>query len=131
MFKANSDFEWNEPIKKKRSNPYLAPIIVLAVLLVALAAACWYFFTHYSLGGGQGDAAPAGNSTSMSAPAAPDTPAPAPADPQPADAQPADGASVPEADGTDQPADGAQPDDGTQPTDGGTQTDEDNIHRGI
>ena len=125
MFKANSDFVWNEPIKKKRSNPYLAPIIVLAVLFIALAGACWYFFTHYSLGGGQGDAAPAGNSTSVSTPAAPDTPAPAPADPQPADAQPADGASVPEADGTDQPADS------TQPEDSGTQTDEDNIHRGI
>ena len=122
MFKANSDFEWNEPIKKKRSNPYLAPIIVLAVLIIALVGACWYFFTHYSLGGGQGDAAPAGNSTSLSAPAAQDAQTPDPADPQPAD-----GAGVPEADGTDQPADGTQPDD-TQPADGGTQTDGDVVH---
>ena len=132
MFKANSDFEWNEPIKKKRSNPYLAPILVLAVLIVALAGACWYFFTHYSLGGGQDDALPADNSSSVSTPASPDVPAPAPAEPEPADAQPADGAGEPGADGTDQPADGtqldgAQPDDG-QPENDGTQTDNGSEH---
>ena len=54
MFKANSDFDWNAPLKKRRSRKYAAPIAVLAVLLVALAVACWYFFTHFSLGGGNG-----------------------------------------------------------------------------
>ena len=54
MFKANSDFDWNAPLKKRRSSKYAAPIAVLAVLLVALAVACWYFFTHFSLGGGNG-----------------------------------------------------------------------------
>ena len=126
MFKANSDLVWDEPIKKKRNNPYLAPILVLAVLLAALACACWYFFTHYSLGGEQGDALPADNSTSISAPA-PDVPAPAPADPQPAD-----GAGEPAADGAAQPEDGTQPDDAqpddTQPAGGDTQTDGDVVH---
>lgn len=113
MFKANSDLVWDEPIQKKRSNPHLVPIIVLVVMIVALAGACWYFFTHYSLGGGQGDALPAGNSASMSAPAAPDTQTPAPAAPQPAD-----GAGTPEADSTPAPEDGAQPADSDTQTGG-------------
>lgn len=117
MFKAYSDFDWNEPIKKKRSNPYLAPIVVLAVLIVALIAACWYFFTHYSLGGGQGGVLPADNSTSVSTPAAPDMQTPASTQPQPADS-----VSVP---GTDS---AAQPADGTQPANGNTQTDGNNVH---
>ena len=110
MFRANSDFVWDEPIKKKRSNPYLVPIIVLAVLLAALGGAWWYFFTHYSLGDGEGDMLPAGNSTSASAPAAPDAQTPAPADPQPAadGADGADGAGVPGEDGT-QPAEDGTP----------------------
>ena len=69
MFKANSDFDWNAPLKKRRSSKYAAPIAVLAVLLVALAVACWYFFTHFSLGGGNGagGALPVSGSTSTSA----------------------------------------------------------------
>ena len=35
MFKANSDFDWNAPLKKRRSSKYAAPIAVLAVLLGA------------------------------------------------------------------------------------------------
>ena len=68
MFKANSDFDWNAPLKKRRSSKYAAPIAVLAVLLVALAVACWYFFTHFSLGGGNGagGALPVSGSTSIS-----------------------------------------------------------------
>lgn len=126
MFKANSDLVWEEPIKKKRSHPYLVPILVLAVLLAALAGACWYFFTHYSLGGESGNAVPADNSTSISVPAAPDAQTPAPAGPQPA-ADGADGAGVPDADSTVQPEDGTQPDD-AQPAGGDTQTDGNVVH---
>jgi len=107
MFKAYSDFDWNEPITRKRANPYLAPIIVLAVLLVLLAGACWYFFTHYSLGGGQGSSLPADNSTGASVPAAPDVQAPAPSVPQPAGDGNTSGAdsTVPPAADSVQPAD--------------------------
>ena len=123
MFKAYSDFVWNEPIKKKRANPYLAPIIVLAVLLVTLAGACWYFFAHYSLGGGQGSSLPADNSTSASVPAAPDAQTPAPSMPQPA----GDG-NIPGADSTVPPADSAQPADSTQPAPDNAQTGGDVVH---
>ena len=80
MFKANSDFDWNAPLKKRRSSKYAAPIAVLAVLLVALAVACWYFFTHFSLGGGNGagGALPVSGSTSVSAGASTREPASAP-----------------------------------------------------
>ncbi len=111
MFKAYSDFDWNEPITRKRANPYLAPIIVLAVLLVLLAGACWYFFTHYSLGGGQGSSLPADNSTGASVPAAPDVQAPAPSVPQPAgdgNTSGADSTVPPAADSTPTASDGAQ-----------------------
>ena len=77
MFKANSDFDWNAPLKKRRSSKYAAPIAVLAVLLVALAVACWYFFTHFSLGGGNGagGALPVSGSTSISTSASSGEPA--------------------------------------------------------
>ena len=80
MFKANSDFDWNAPLKKRRSSKYAAPIAVLAVLLVALAVACWYFFTHFSLGAGNGagGALPVSGSTSVSAGASAGAPASAP-----------------------------------------------------
>ena len=80
MFKANSDFDWNAPLKKRRSSKYAAPIAVLAVLLVALAVACWYFFTHFSLGGGNGagGALPVSGSTSISAGASTGEPASVP-----------------------------------------------------
>ena len=38
MFKANSDFDWNAPLKKRRSSKYAAPIAVLAVLCIAALA---------------------------------------------------------------------------------------------
>lgn len=80
MFKANSDFDWNAPLKKRRSSKYAAPIAVLAVLLVALAVACWYFFTHFSLGGGNGagGALPVSGSTSISTSASSGEPASVP-----------------------------------------------------
>ena len=52
-FKAGAPFDWNAPAQPKKRNPYLVPIIVLAVLLVALAVACWYFFSHFTLGSEQ------------------------------------------------------------------------------
>lgn len=55
VFKANTDFDWNEPIDKKPVNPYVAPVMVLAGLLIALGIACWYFFSHFSLGTPQND----------------------------------------------------------------------------
>lgn len=126
MFKAYSDFDWNEPIKKKRANPYLAPILVLAVLLAALAAACWYFFTHYSLGGGQGSSLPAENSAGVSVSAAPDAGTSAPSAPNvgtsvPSALQPAGDAGAPEAGSTVSPT-------GSTPTDGGTQTGGNVVH---
>ena len=53
---------------------------MLAVLLVALAVACWYFFTHFSLGGGNGagGALPVSGSTSVSAGASTGEPASVP-----------------------------------------------------
>lgn len=96
-FKANSDFDWNQPVKKRQGNPYLAPILVLALLLAALGVACWYFFTHFSLGGQAGSALPVGDDTSVSTPA-PAQPAPpvqsvTPPDAgTPADSTPPDGA---------------------------------------
>ena len=80
MFKANSDFDWNAPLKKRRSSKYAAPIAVLAVLLLALAVACWYFFTHFSLGGGNGagGALPVSGSTSISTSASSGEPASVP-----------------------------------------------------
>lgn len=66
VFKANTDFDWDEPLAKRRSNKMLAPVIVLIVLLVALAVACWYFFTHFSLGGADGDALAVDQSSSVS-----------------------------------------------------------------
>ena len=52
----------------------------LAVLLVALAVACWYFFTHFSLGGGNGagGALPVSGSTSISTSASSGEPASVP-----------------------------------------------------
>ena len=52
-FKAGAPFDWNAPAQPKKRNPYLVSIIVLAVLLVALAVACWYFFSHFTLGSEQ------------------------------------------------------------------------------
>lgn len=52
-FKAGAPFDWNAPAQPKKRNPYLVPVIVLAVLLVALAVACWYFFSHFTLGSEQ------------------------------------------------------------------------------
>ena len=74
MFKANSDFAWDEPLKKRAASPYLTPIIILAVLLAALVVACWYFFTHYSFGGdaGSGGALPVNSAAGVSTPAQPD-----------------------------------------------------------
>lgn len=66
VFKANTDFDWNEPLAKRRSNKMLGPVLVLIVLLVALAVACWYFFTHFSLGGADGDALAVDTSSSVS-----------------------------------------------------------------
>lgn len=66
MFKANTDFEWDEPLTRRRSNKVLGPVIVLIVLLLALAGTCWYLFTHFSLGGADGDAMAVDNSTSVS-----------------------------------------------------------------
>ncbi len=68
VFKANSDFDWDAPVQAKQKNKALVPIIVLAVLLVALIVACWYFLTHFSLFGADSDTAPAGGaSASVSA----------------------------------------------------------------
>ena len=56
----------------------LAPIIVLAVLLIALGAAVWYFFTHFTLapepsvpagGSSISQSAAAGSTSQASAPA--------------------------------------------------------------
>ncbi len=73
MFKANSDFAWDEPLKKRAASPYLTPVIILAVLLAALLVACWYFFTHYSFGGdaGSGDTLPVNSAAGVSTPAQP------------------------------------------------------------
>ncbi len=48
--------------------------------LVALAGACWYFFTHFSLGGGNGagGALPVSGSTSISTSASSGEPASVP-----------------------------------------------------
>lgn len=66
VFKANTNFDWDAPVQKKAANPYLAPVIILVVLLVALAVACWYFFTHFSLGGQEGDALAVSGTSSVS-----------------------------------------------------------------
>lgn len=66
-FKANSNFSWDAPVQAKPRNKALAPILVLAVLLVALAVACWYFLTHFSLFGADSDTLPASASVSVSA----------------------------------------------------------------
>lgn len=63
-FKANSRFNWDAPVQANRHSRAWAPIVVLAALLVALAIACWYFFTQFSLFGSGSDTLPA--STSMS-----------------------------------------------------------------
>ena len=65
-FKANSNFTWDAPVQPKARNRALAPIIVLAVLLVALAVACWYFLTHFSLFGSDSDTVPASAPASIS-----------------------------------------------------------------
>lgn len=52
-FKAGGELDWERPVEKKPDNPYLVPVIILAVLLIALGAACWYFFTTFSLTGAQ------------------------------------------------------------------------------
>ena len=71
-FKAGSDLDWEHPVEKKPENPYLVPVIILAVLLIALGAACWYFFTTFSLAGTQ-DGIPMSSSQSIAVPAASDT----------------------------------------------------------
>ena len=71
-FKAGSDLDWEHPVEKKPENPYLVPVIILAVLLIALGAACWYFFTTFSLAGTQ-DGIPMSGSQSIAVPAASDT----------------------------------------------------------
>ena len=48
MFKANTDFEWDEPLTRRRSNKVLGPVIVLIVLLLALAGTCWYLCLLYT-----------------------------------------------------------------------------------
>ena len=55
-------------------------LFVISVLLVALAVACWYFFTHFSLGGGNGagGALPVSGSTSISTSASSGEPASVP-----------------------------------------------------
>jgi nicotinamide mononucleotide (NMN) deamidase PncC len=73
VFKANTDFDWNDPVRKSPNNPYLAPIVVLAVLLVALGIACWYFFSNFSLGDTTGDAVPVSTGVSDAASVSDDT----------------------------------------------------------
>ncbi len=65
MFRANSDFDWEEPLKKRSSKSAAGPIVALAVLLAALGVACWYFFTHFTLGTDQ-DSLPADGGASVS-----------------------------------------------------------------
>lgn len=65
-FKAGGDLDWEYPVDKKPDNPYLVPVIILAVLLIALGAACWYFFTTFSITGG-GDTIAASTSQTTSA----------------------------------------------------------------
>ena len=106
MFKANSDFDWNAPLKKRSASKYAAPIAVLAVLLVALGVACWYFFTHFSLGGTKdaGGVLPVSGSTSVSEPAS----APVPGADASASQSAADGGSgATDANGAAAPAGGA------------------------
>ena len=69
-----------DPNAARTRSSLAAQGIVLAVLLVALAVACWYFFTHFSLGGGNGagGALPVSGSTSVSAGASTREPASAP-----------------------------------------------------
>ncbi len=104
VFKANTDFSWDAPVaKRKTGNKYLAPIIVLAVLLVALGIACWYFFTHFTLGSDVPDTVPASTSQSISqpAPAGSTSAASTPADStqgEPADSTPASSQSQAPAD---------------------------------
>ena len=66
VFKANTDFDWDEPLSRKSSHKSAGPIVVLIILLAALAGTCWYFFTHFSLGSADGDALAVGNSSSVS-----------------------------------------------------------------
>lgn len=118
MFKANSDFVWDEPLKKRAANPYVTPVIVLAVLLVALGAACWYFFTHYSFGrdSGSGSALPVNSAPAVSTPAQPDGQAPGDSAP----GVPAPDASMPDAPASDAPDSGTTaPGDGNGTPDAG------------
>lgn len=71
VFKANSNFDWDAPVQAKQKNKALVPIIVLAVLLVALIVACWYFLTHFSLFGADSNTAPAGGSSASVSAGAP------------------------------------------------------------
>lgn len=91
VFRANTDFDWDDPIEKRPGSRYTAPIIVLAVLLVALGIACWYFFTHFTAkskgdtlavsasssvkSAGQSAASPAASAAASTAPSAAAAPA--------------------------------------------------------
>lgn len=46
IFRRDDDFDWNEPIRLKKTRKNAAPAVILSVLLVLLAAACVYFFVH-------------------------------------------------------------------------------------
>lgn len=105
MFRANTDFDWEDPLQKRRRGASIAPIIALALLLLALGAACWYFFTHFSLGGQKGDSLPANGSsvTTGVSQSLSDTDSAAPGQPDDS-SQPE--APLPPADGTSAPEDG-------------------------
>lgn len=89
MFKANSDFLWDEPIKKGASSPYLVPIVILTVLIVALVVACWYFWKNFSSGGADAGSALPVNSMSQAVSAAPEAQTPDAAPSVPAESTPA------------------------------------------
>ena len=89
LFRANSDFDWDQPLRKRRKGAGIAPIIALAILLIALGAACWYFFTHFSLGSQDGDSLPVTGSSGTSISQTQSVPDPA-APSQPDDSTPQD-----------------------------------------
>lgn len=54
VFRENTDFDWEQPVRRRGGGANVVPIIALALLLIALGIACWYFFTHFTLGGEDG-----------------------------------------------------------------------------
>ncbi len=47
MFRAGREIDWNNAEKKKKSNTYLVPVIILCALLIALGVACWYLWNTF------------------------------------------------------------------------------------